>query len=120
MNAKDIVTQMVATLMKAGQPASVGAPVQYGHKLTIPGFGSVVVYVGKKGPRLTTNELINPSGALITLIEEVFTAATSATVEASPPVVEPEPTITPGPVVDTNSPFVDICSYQAKRAMSKR
>jgi ribonuclease HI len=64
--------------------AFLGTSVQYGHKLVLSRatgerYGQLVIYVGKKGPRLVTTELQQPTLDELAQIEQAWCTLTNQT-----------------------------------------
>ena len=73
--AHQLATQLVPRLSLFR--ASIGAPIQYGHKVALSrvtgeSCGHLLIYVGKKGPRLVTTELHQPTAEELAHIEQAW------------------------------------------------
>lgn len=84
-HARQLAIQLIPLL--SSFQASGGSPVQYGHKLVLSRLtgepcGQLVIYVGKKGPRLVTTELHKPTANELVHIEQAWSVLTNTTVSA--------------------------------------
>lgn len=84
-HARQLATRLIQLLSTF--QASLGSSIQYGHKVALSRLtgepcGQLIIYVGKKAPRLVTTELHKPTADELTLIEQAWSILTGSPASA--------------------------------------